>query len=163
MQDTTHPTLPLTGACQCRAVRYEIRAEPLTLYACHCTECQRQSGSAFALSMVVAREAVVTVAGKPKAWRRMHESGRAAQCLFCPECGTRLWHEPERNAAITILKPGTLDDTSWLRPVGHIWTRSAQDWIDLPEASLLYPQQQPALDDMCAAWTERRSEPVRAR
>lgn len=155
--------LPLTGACQCRAVQYQIRAEPLTLYACHCTECQRQSGSAFALSMVVPRQAAVAVAGQPKSWRRVHESGRAAQCLFCGGCGTRLWHEPERNPAITILKPGTLDDTTWLRPVGHIWTRSAQPWIELSERSLRYPQQQPALDDMCAAWVAQQGRSVRLR
>jgi hypothetical protein len=129
----------------------------MTLYACHCTDCQTQSGSAFALSMVVSRSGVVITSGEPKVWRRVHESGRAAGCLFCGDCGTRLWHEPERNPAITILKPGTLDNTAWMRPVGHIWVRSAQPWIGLPERTLQYPQQQPALDDMCAAWNEATS------
>jgi hypothetical protein len=59
--------LPLTGACQCRNVRYEIGREPLTVYVCHCTECQRQSASAFSLSMIVLREAVAVVAGEPSA------------------------------------------------------------------------------------------------
>src|SRR3712207_6751719 len=94
------PPLPWTGACQCRSVRYEIRAEPLTLYACHCTECQKQSGSAFALSMVIPREGVVVTSGSPKFWRRQHESGRVAQCFFCADCGTRLWHSPEANPAV---------------------------------------------------------------
>ena len=78
--------LPLTGGCQCGGVRYEIKAEPLTLYVCHCTECQRQSGSAFALSLAVARDAVV-VHGTPATWRRELESGRVIWCLFCGGCG----------------------------------------------------------------------------
>ena len=57
--------LPLTGGCQCGGVRYEIKAAPLSLYVCHCTECQRQSGSAFALSLAVPRDAFAVVRGTP--------------------------------------------------------------------------------------------------
>jgi hypothetical protein len=99
--------LPLTGGCQCGAVRYEIRAQPLTVYACHCTECQRQSASAFSLSLVVARDAVVIIAGTPKQWRRVIEGTRAIGCVFCGECGVRLLHNPERNPQVSIVKPGT--------------------------------------------------------
>ena len=62
--------LPLTGGCQCGSVRYQITANPFAVYVCHCTECQRQSGSAFALSLAVAREALVVVEGAPAVWRR---------------------------------------------------------------------------------------------
>jgi hypothetical protein len=153
------PPLPWTGGCQCRSVRYELSAEPLTLYACHCTDCQTQSGSAFALSMVVPRSGIAVTAGEPTFWRKVHASGRVAQCFFCAVCGTRLWHNPERNPAITILKAGTIEDTTWLRPVGHIWVQSAQPWIELQQDALIYPQQQPALDDMCAAWSGRTGSP----
>jgi hypothetical protein len=163
MDGIRRPALPWSGGCQCGTVRYEVRTEPLTLYACHCTDCQTQTGSAFALSMVVPRSGIATTSGEPQFWRRVHESGRAAECFFCPSCGTRLWHNPERNLAITILKPGTLDDTAWMRPVGHIWVRSAVPWIALPQQALLYPQQQPALDDMCAAWNEAATAGVELR
>jgi len=53
--------LPLTGGCQCGTVRYQITAAPLAVYVCHCTECQRQSGSAFALSLAVPRDALAVV------------------------------------------------------------------------------------------------------
>lgn len=149
--------LPLTGACQCQAVAYEIRAEPKTLYACHCTECQRQSASAFSLSMVVPREAVVVTQGTPKQWRRVHESGRVIYCLYCGDCGVRLWHNPERNPQVTILKPGTLDDTSWLVPVGHIWTRSAQPWFEIPQDSVNYEVQPPDLSRLIEAWSARQA------
>src|SRR5262249_30840188 len=120
--------LPLKGGCQCRKVRYEVQAEPITVYACHCTECQTQSGSAFALSMVLPRGSVVITGGEPKVWVRQHESGRLIDCVFCGNCGIRLYNNPQSNQKITILKPGTLDDTTWLKPAGHIWTRSAQHW-----------------------------------
>src|ERR1700682_2377208 len=113
--------LPLTGGCQCGSVRYQITANPLAVYACHCTECQRQSGSAFALSLLVAREAIVIVAGAAKEWRRVLDSGRAIGCMFCTDCGVRLFHNPERNPQFSIVKPGTLDDARSLVPVGHIW------------------------------------------
>jgi Glutathione-dependent formaldehyde-activating enzyme len=74
-RDETFPRLkkcliPLKGTCQCRKVRYEIRPELLTVYVCHCTECQWQSGSAFSLSMIVPREGVAIVADEPKEWLR---------------------------------------------------------------------------------------------
>ena len=132
---------PCRGGCQCGRIRYEIQAEPLTLYACHCTECQRQSGSAFGMSMPVPREAVILLKGEPRQWIRSSESGREVICCFCGECGTRLFHKPTRNPNITNVKPGTLDDTSWLRPVGNLWTRSAQSWINCSEAMLNYQTQ----------------------
>jgi hypothetical protein len=82
-----------TGGCQCRQIRYEIRAEPLTLYLCHCQECQKQSSSAFGMSLTVPRDAVVIIQGQPKAWTRKADSGREVTCLFCGDCGTRLFHE----------------------------------------------------------------------
>jgi hypothetical protein len=55
--------LPLTGRCQCKGVVYKITSAPLAVYACHCTECQRQSGSAFSLSLLAERSAVVVEGG----------------------------------------------------------------------------------------------------
>lgn len=148
--------LPLSGACQCRAVRYEVRRDPLTVYACHCTECQRQSGSAFSLSMIVPREAVAVVAGEPKEWLRRTDSGRTVFCMYCRDCGARLYHNPQANPAITIVKPGTLDDTTWLRPLGHIWTRSAQRWFTIPADTVNYNVQPPDFSRLIEAWSAQR-------
>jgi hypothetical protein len=139
--------LPLTGGCQCGAVRYEITAAPLTLYACHCADCQRQSGSAFALSLIAPRDAVRVTQGAPAAWER--PGSHAAS-------GARLDHLPSRNRAIAVVKPGTLDDTSWLKPVGHIWTRSAQPWVKFEEGTLLYDGPPPDLAALGAAWQAQR-------
>lgn len=130
-----------TGGCQCGRVRYEIRSKPLTLYVCHCTECQKQSSSAFGMSMPVPREAVVILQGQLKEWSRVSQSGHQVTCSFCGECGTRLFHSPARNPKIINVKPGTLDDTRWLQPVGNLWTQSAQKWVVLSENMLNYPAQ----------------------
>jgi hypothetical protein len=134
-------TAPYTGGCQCGQIRYEIQAEPLTLYACHCKECQKQSSSAFGMSMPVPRDTVVILRGQPKQWKRISDSGREVNCLFCGECGTRLFHNPARNSQITNVKPGTLDDTSWLKPAGNLWTQSSQKWVVLSEQMLNYDAQ----------------------
>jgi hypothetical protein len=134
-------TAPYTGGCQCGQIRYEIQAEPLTLYVCHCQECQKQSSSAFGMSMPVPRDAVVILQGQPKQWQRVSDSGREVTCLFCGECGTRLFHNPARNSQITNVKPGTLDDTSWLKPAGNLWTQSSQPWVVLSDRMLNYEAQ----------------------
>jgi hypothetical protein len=67
----------------------------------------------------------------------------------------RLWHEPERNPAGAVVKPGTLDDTTWLRPVGHIWTKSAQPWFAIPADTVNYEAQPPELGRLIAAWQDR--------
>ena len=97
--------------------------------------------SAFGMSMPVPRDAVVILQGQPKQWKRVSDSGREVSCLFCGECGTRLFHNPARNTKITNVKPGTLDDTSWLKPVGNLWTGSVQKWIVLNEQMLNYEAQ----------------------
>ena len=76
--------------------------------------------SAFGMSMPVPREAVAIIRGQPKEWTRTSSHGREVACLFCGDCGTRLFHNPARNPKITNVKPGTLDDTSWLQPVGNL-------------------------------------------
>src|SRR5262245_19818205 len=108
------PTFPLTGGCACGAVRYEISAMPLLLYACHCTECQRRSGSAFALNMPVATKSLRIVKGVPKAWHNAGASGTTTS-WFCGDCGGRIYGERDGRPDAMTIRAGTLDDTSWLR------------------------------------------------
>lgn len=140
--------LPMNGGCQCGRRRYTISALPLTLYACHCTDCQTQSTSAFGMSMPVPREVVSCDLAVLGIWERTAASGQIVKARFCCKCGTRLFHEPSRNNKIINVKPGTLDDTSWLMPVGHLWLGSAQEWFTPPEDALRYQGQPPNFDDL---------------
>ena len=148
--------LPLTGGCQCGALRYEIRAEPMTLYVCHCTECQRQSGAAFGMSLMVARPSLVYVSGTPRRWSRTADSGRVIESDMCEACGVRPVNHPKTNDKVSIVKPGTLDDTGWLHPVGHIWTKSAQPWVPIPKDRVIHEAHPADVSSLIAAWTKYR-------
>ena len=141
-----------TGGCQCGEVRYEITCELTVIYACHCTECQRQSGSAFGMAAVIPAEHFRVTRGTPRDFPRTGESGRTMLCRFCPTCGTRIFHSPAGLAQNCNLKPGTLDDTSWVRPTVHVWTRSAQPWTVVPEGVMVC-ETQPA----DRSWLTRRA------
>ena len=149
----TPPPLPWEGGCQCGAVRYRVVAPPATLYCCHCRECQRQSSSAFGMSMRLERGAVEVDRSAMAGHERGAGGPSAVVGRFCGRCGVRLIHERPGEATVS-LKAGTLDDTSWLRPAGHIWTSRAQPWVAFEAGALLYPEQPPDYDALAAAWRE---------
>ena len=134
-------TISHLGGCQCGKVRYEISCDPIVVYACHCSECQRQSGSAFAMAAVFPRGHFRLTQGHLKNFSRTAESGRTLTCWFCGDCGTRIFHSPGNIDGNCNLKPGTLDNTSWLHPTVHVWTRSAQPWVIIPEDATKFKTQ----------------------
>ena len=146
---------PYHGGCLCGAIRYRVADEPLTLYVCHCTDCQRRTGSAFALSMVVLNSALELLQGEPRAYAVTLSDGRQKHGKFCGECGTRLWGEPPKFPQIVVVQPGTLDDTTWLRPIGHIWTRSAQPWVSIPNDTLNFERHPDDPMILVKAWQDQ--------
>jgi len=95
--------LPLTGGCQCGALRYAIAAEPLSVYLCHCTDCQKQTGSAFGMSVLVPREALIYTSAHPMTWEKTADSGRKMDGEFCATCGVRIAHHPRANERVSVL------------------------------------------------------------
>jgi hypothetical protein len=120
------------GGCECGAVRYQVEGEPKAVVVCHCRNCQRQSGGAFGMSMVFAADQFMCESGELASFERPTKSGATMQGRFCPECGTRIYNQ-KAGAPVIILKPGTLDDTSELRPTLQLWTSRKQSWFDLPQ------------------------------
>jgi len=131
--------LPQTGGCQCGEIRYEITEEPTMVYTCHCTDCQRLTSSAFSLGVVVPEHAFRMTGAEPRSLQRKADSGRVNTRLVCPSCGSWVVGTP-RDGVIRV-RAGTLDDTSWLRPTRHIWTRSKQPWVTLPEGDEVFEAQ----------------------
>jgi hypothetical protein len=119
----------MTGGCPCGAIRYQIESFPLLLYSCNCTNCQRTSGSAFALNMPVAAKDFRILQGAPKGWRRRSSSGADVTSWFCGDCGGRIYGERAGRPHSMTLRAGTLDDTTWLVPIAHMYVRSAQPWV----------------------------------
>lgn len=139
MQKTTVPDLPLTGGCQCGRFRYKLAGPPLVFYLCHCTECQRQTSSAFGESLRIQSKHLEINSGL-SCIERKSDSGKQRQGWFCPDCGVRIWHGTLGSEEINI-KAGTLDDTSWLIPAGHIWTSSKQPFVKLASDEICYEAQ----------------------
>jgi hypothetical protein len=109
----------MTGGCLCGRVRYSAEAEPLLTLICHCTHCQKQSGAAFSVNVVVPR-AALSIEGEPKTFEDRGASGRPVHRRFCPDCGSPVVSELDARPGVAFIKAGTLDDTGWLRPTAEI-------------------------------------------
>ena len=138
--------LPLTGGCICGAIRYEIAQPPVDVYACHCTDCQRITSSAFSIGVVVSDDGF-RLSGKQgrSVPGGVTQAGRTKSRWVCPDCGTWLFGNPRPGThlrgMIRVVRGGTLDDTSWLKPTSHYWTRNKQAWITLPDDCTIFDTQ----------------------
>jgi hypothetical protein len=129
----------LAGGCQCGAVRYEIIGEPVSLYVCHCRECQKQSSSAFGISVIVKRSDFRVTRGEVKLWSRATDSGGTLACAFCPACGSRVWHEAIEATDTVSVKGGSMDEPPDLQSASHIWTARKLPGVVIPETTRQFP------------------------
>ncbi|MGI3165907.1 GFA family protein [Pseudooceanicola sp. 200-1SW] len=150
------PDLPLTGGCQCGAVRYRVTGAPVTFYLCHCSRCQRQSGSAFGESLQLRPEDLVIDEGALQARAVTGGSGRSGEIRFCPACGTRITHRVE-GSPVVVLKPGTLDAPGWLRPAGEIFIEERQPWLAALPGVAQY-EGAPPMPELHAIWAQMLAE-----
>ncbi len=128
-----------TGGCQCGEVRYESEGEPLEVYICHCLECRAQSASAFGISVIVPSAGFRATRGAPKFWTRDADSGGKVKCAFCPNCGSRLWHDSEPPSETLSIKGGSLDEPPDLSGAFHIWTKRKLPGVVIPDAVRRFP------------------------
>jgi hypothetical protein len=124
----------MDGGCTCRAVRYRLNAAPLFVHCCHCTWCQRETGSAFAVNALIEASRVELLKGKLTSTKLPSASGKGQVFWRCPDCGVALWSNyPQSGPAIHFIRAGTLDVPSRVRPDIHIYTSTKQPWVILPE------------------------------
>ena len=129
------------GGCQCGDVRYEVAGDPLALYICHCRECQKQSASAFGMSLEVKRADFHITRGEARSWSRGTDSGNRLKCFFCPRCGSRIWHESDPPLDTVTVKAGSLDQSVDASVATHIWTSRALRGIVIPAAAMKFPEE----------------------
>jgi hypothetical protein len=120
------------GGCSCGATRYRLTAEPMFVHCCHCLNCQRQTGSAFVVNLLIEAGRLELLAGEPRAVDVARDDGSVQRIFRCPECQVALFSEYSR-PEVRFVRAGTLDDPSGVRPDVHIFTRSKLDWVALPE------------------------------
>jgi hypothetical protein len=130
----------LKGGCQCGAVRYEIDAAmPASIFVCHCTECQKQSASAFGISVPVSNSNFRLLSGTLGVWQRRADSGNMIDCAFCPTCGSRIWHRTTQAPDAVRVRGGSLDAPPDLGTAVHIWTKRKLDGVDIPAGAKSCP------------------------
>ena len=123
-------TAPFQGGCMCKAVRYEVASEPITTMDCHCRDCQYASGGAASTVVIIPAAAFKLTKGTPKKHMAIGDSGGQVFRNFCGECGSPLFSELPGGQLMAI-KAGSLDDPSWLKMGGAVYTKSAQPWAHI--------------------------------
>ena len=124
---------PRDGGCACGAIRYRLRSDPLFTHCCHCLNCQRQTGSAFVINLLIEADRVELLAGVPQPVDVPREGGRSQRIFRCPTCQVAVFSEYGR-PEVRFVRGGTLDDPSGVAPDVHIYTRSKVGWIVLPDS-----------------------------
>lgn len=119
---------PFSGGCACGAIRYECSAEPVMSLNCHCRDCQRGSGSAYASALVVPASALRLLKGAPKYHSVKADSGHTTSRGFCAECGSPLLGKIAEEPDIMVIQAASLDEPSWHKPTMDLFLSSAQPW-----------------------------------
>jgi hypothetical protein len=122
----------LEGGCACGAVRYRLGSAPMFVNCCHCRDCQRQAGSAFAINALIEADRTILLSGDIAPFAMPTDSGRPHHIHRCTACGTALWSEYGGRSTIRFVRVATLDDPTALTPDAHIYVRSKLPWITLP-------------------------------
>jgi hypothetical protein len=132
MPDDAELTVFAVGGCACGAIRYRLHDAPYAVNCCHCTDCQREVGSAFAVNAAIETPLVQADGPEPLADHLASASGAGQTVMRCPQCHTALWsHYGALGDKVAFVRAGTLDDPALCPPTAHIFTRSKLDWVAL--------------------------------
>jgi hypothetical protein len=128
------------GGCSCGKLRYRLKAEPINVNCCHCLDCQRQTGSAFAINILIEAENVEVLGEAPEAVLYETGSGMGQRNFRCPHCKVSVWSI--YNAAgdgARFVRAGSLDDPSQVEPGAHIFTATKLPWMQIPQGVPQFP------------------------
>jgi hypothetical protein len=129
------------GGCTCRHVRYRIKSRPLFVHCCHCTWCQRETGSAFALNAMIEANRVELTSGEVEPVDTPSASGKGQKIWRCPECKVALWSNyAGAGDKVRFMRVGTLDTPASMPPDIHIFTSTKQPWVVLPPDAKAVPE-----------------------
>ena len=119
------------GGCSCGAVRYQLASDPLFVHCCHCLNCQRQTGSAFVINLLIEADRVELLGEDPEPVDVPRDDGSKQRIYRCPTCRVAVYSEYGR-PAVRFVRGGTLDDPRGITPDAHIFTKSKVGWLTLP-------------------------------
>ena len=126
----------IEGGCLCGAVRYRSEAEPAMQLICHCKTCQKNSGSAFSMNVVVPEVSLIVEGDALRCYEdQSGTSGQTFHRYFCGACGSPVYSQGPAYGAIAFIKAGTLDDATWVAPSTNIWCAEKLPWVAIPEGA----------------------------
>jgi hypothetical protein len=125
--------LDFPASCFCSAVKFRLTAAPMFVHCCHCTDCQTQTGSAFAVNAIIERDRVEILEGAPVVVTMPTDSGRPHDVTRCGQCQTALWSDYGRRGVMVFVRVSTLARPHGIVPDVHIFTRSKLPWVLLPD------------------------------
>ena len=129
------------GGCTCRFVRYRMTSRPLFVHCCHCTWCQRETGTAFALNAMIEADRVQLLSGEVQRVHTPSASGKGQKISRCPKCFVAVWSNyPGAGDAVHFVRVGTLDHPGRFPPDIHIYTSTKQPWVVLPAGVRAVPE-----------------------
>jgi hypothetical protein len=120
--------MQVNGRCHCRSITYSAVVDAEKVALCHCTDCQMLTGSAFRVSVPVARESFVLLSGEPRRYVKTAQSGAKRVHAFCPHRGTPVYSCALNDPPTFSLRIGGLEQRALLAPKKQIWCCSALDW-----------------------------------
>ena len=132
-------TSKLTGGCLCGAIRFTISAPVSELRACHCTHCQKTSGTGSSVNAVIPSASFSLVQGTPKRFDVTADSGRTLYRHFCGDCGSPIYSQRAANPERMVVRAGSFDNPPPMKITANIWTRSARPWSWIDPASEQLP------------------------
>lgn len=133
----------IEGGCLCGQVRYKSEADTLLTVICHCKNCQKNSGTAYSTNIALPRGSIA-FEGDMSVYADQGDSGQRVNRYFCPNCGSNIMTEPDAIDTLSIIKVGTLDDTSWVTPSMEIFCDSAQGWTRVDMEIQSHPKMMPS-------------------
>jgi len=120
-----------TASCRCGQLRATVTGEPVRVSVCHCLNCKKRSGSAFAVQARWPADQV-TIEGLSKSFVKTADSGNRAVFHFCPECGSDVHYENEgKFDGLAAIPLGAFDDPPFLTPNFSVWEKRKQDWVEI--------------------------------
>lgn len=149
-----------TGGCACGHLRYAVTGEALIIHCCHCTHCQRETGSAFATNFLVEADRVL-FDGETETVPTPSASGKGQRIVRCPKCRVAVSsHYPGGGDEFHFLRIGTMDERADLAPDVHIYTSTKQPWVvipdDVPSFAEFYNPAEVWTDEMRVRWQEAK-------
>jgi len=133
----------ITGGCLCGAVRYEVSGEPVRIVNCHCDDCRKATGAAFATNVFFKEDEITVVQGTPKAFRHTADSGSTMTKEFCSNCGSQLFGQGSRGVGMKSIKAGSMDDPSGVAPGLDIYIARKLPGVVLSDDTEHYEQGRP--------------------